>query len=145
MHGLPTFIIQARPDRAMVSERRVVCWRDVLKLMSTPGLPEVRLSDTFHSTTFILSETLKYLKPAQRHQNQFQKLKVPNSRWFFAIPFLIQPLGVKPGQKTYFAAAAFWDRRGSGRGSTNGSGFVQGNTGGWLSGQGPGGLHRWWF
>lgn len=92
MHGLPTFIIQARPDRAMVSERRVVCWRDVLKLMYTPGLPEARLSDTVHSTTFILSETLKYLKPAQRRQNQFQKLKVPNSRWFFAIPFWYNPL-----------------------------------------------------
>lgn len=26
--------------QAMVSERRVVCWRDVLKLMYTPGLPE---------------------------------------------------------------------------------------------------------
>ena len=26
--------------RSMVSERRVVCWRDVLKLMYTPGLPE---------------------------------------------------------------------------------------------------------
>ena len=28
-------------SRTMVSERRVVCWRDVLKLMYTPGLPEV--------------------------------------------------------------------------------------------------------
>lgn len=27
--------------RAMVEERRVVCWRDVLQLMYTPGLPEV--------------------------------------------------------------------------------------------------------
>ena len=54
----------------------------------------------------------------------------------FRHPFLVQPLGVKPGQKTHFAAAAFWDRCGSGRGSTNGSGFVQGITGGWLSGRG---------
>ena len=31
--------IEAVP-RAMVEERRTVCWRDVLKLMYTPGLPE---------------------------------------------------------------------------------------------------------
>ena len=83
----------------MVSERRVVCWRDVLKLMYTPGLPEARLSDTVHSTTFILSETLKYLKPAKINSKNSGCPTADGFSMFFAIPFWYNPLVWSQGKK----------------------------------------------